>query len=146
MLLKLSEKYKEDQEFIKNEEMTKAALVIPFLQLLGYDTNSPREVRHEYQADFTKGDGKRYKDRMDYAIFDKTGKEPRLVVEAKTLGSNLDQHSPQLARYLAQLPELHFGILTDGCRYLFFGDLDNPNVMDSLPFFELSLDEESAGL
>ncbi|RYZ45739.1 MAG: restriction endonuclease, partial [Myxococcaceae bacterium] len=34
-----------------------------------------------------------------------------------------------------------FGIITDGCHYLFFGDLENPNVMDPEPFFTFSLED-----
>ncbi len=39
------------------------------------------------------------------------------------------------------MPELHFGVITDGCHYLFFGDLENQNVMDKEPFFTFALDD-----
>lgn len=117
------------------------ALVVPFIRLLGYDPNSPREVRLEYSAEFTQGDGKRLADRMDFAIFDRTGAKPLIVLETKPLGTNLRAKSQQLARYIAQLPDLHFGIMTDGCVYQFYGDLESPNVMDTEPFFTFALDD-----
>ena len=89
------------------------ALVVPFVRALGYDPNSPREVRLEYCADFAQADGKKFPDRMDFAIFDKNGQKPLMVIETKPLGTNLQSNSFQLARYVSQLPELHFGIITD---------------------------------
>lgn len=143
-LQQLVTKYEENKDFITNEETAKMALIVPFLRLLGYDPNMPREVRAEYAADFTQGDGKRLPDRMDYAIFDKAGAKPLFVVEAKPLGTDLRSRTQQLARYISQLPGLHFGIITDGCHYLFFGDLDRENVMDAEPFFSFALDDEQA--
>jgi hypothetical protein len=78
---------------------------------------------------------------MDFAIFDKSGNKPLMVIETKPLGIVLRSKAQQLARYIAQLPDLHFGIMTDGCTYDFYGDLESPNVMDSNPFFSFSLDD-----
>ncbi len=141
-LTALARVYVENREFIPNEETAKMALIVPFLRCLGYDPNSPKEVRAEFSAPFTQGDGKRVPDRMDYAVFGQDGVTPLFVVEAKPLGSDLRALSNQLARYISQMPELHFGLITDGCRYLFYGDLDQPNVMDAEPFFVLELDHE----
>jgi len=137
----LVRRYQENKEYITNEETAKMALVVPFVRALGYDPNSPREVRLEYCADFAQGDGKKFPDRMDFAIFDKNGQKPLMVIETKPLGTNLQSNSYQLARYVSQLPELHFGIITDGNHYLFFGDLEAPNCMDKEPFFSFSLDD-----
>jgi hypothetical protein len=140
-LIQIVQAYKENHHFITNEETTKMALVVPFIRLLGYDPNMPKEVRPEYTAGFTKGDGKRSPDRMDFAIFDKNGTKPLMIIETKTLGTNLRTKSQQLARYISQLPDLHFGILTDGCEYQFYGDLESQNVMDNEPFFSFSLND-----
>lgn len=138
----LVSRYQENREFITNEETAKLSLVVPFVRYLGYDPNNPREVRLEYCAEFAQKDGKRMPDRMDFAIFDASGHKPLMVIETKPLGTDLQANSLQLARYVSQLPELHFGIITDGCHYLFFGDLEAPNCMDKDPFFKFSLDEE----
>lgn len=137
----LVKRYRDNKEFISNEETAKMALVVPFVRYLGYDPNSPREVRLEYAAEFVQGDGKRLPDRMDFAIFDVNGTKPLMVIETKPLGTPLKAKAQQLARYLAQMPDLHFGIITDGCHYLFYGDLDQPNMMDTEPFFSFSLDD-----
>ena len=39
------------------------------------------------------------------------------------------------------MPGLHFGVISDGCHYQFFGDLENQNKMDDAPFFTFSLDD-----
>jgi len=137
----LVKRYFENKDFITNEESTKMALIVPFIRYLGYDPNSPKEVRLEYSAEFTQGDGKKSPDRIDFAIFDKTGAKALMIIEAKPLGTDLQSRSPQLARYIAQMPYLRFGIMTDGCRFLFYGDLESPNQMDSKPFFSFSLDD-----
>ncbi len=137
----LVKRYEENRQFITNEETAKMALVAPFVRHLGYDPNNPREVRLEFCAEFAQCDGKKLPDRMDFAIFDQSGQKPLMVIETKPLGTNLQANSYQLARYVSQLPDLHFGIITDGCRYLFFGDLESPNCMDKEPFFAFALDD-----
>ena len=143
-LIELARVYQENREYITNEETAKMSLVVPFIRLLGFDPNNPKEVRLEFSADFTQGDGKRYPDRMDFAIFDQTGKKPLMIIETKPLDTDLKSKSQQLARYIAQMPELRFGIITDGCVYYFFGDLTNPNVMDKEPFFNFSLSDDQS--
>jgi hypothetical protein len=137
----LVQRYETSKEYIQNEEAAKMGLVVPFIRLLGYDPNLPKEVRPEYAATFVQGDGKKQPDRMDYAIFDATGAKPLIIFETKALGTDLAYKSNQLARYIAQMPELHFGVITDGCHYLFYGDLENQNVMDKEPFFTFALDD-----
>ncbi|HUA99906.1 MAG TPA: hypothetical protein VMA34_16350 [Terracidiphilus sp.] len=140
-LKSLVQHYQENKKFISNEESTKMALVIPFIRLLGYDPGIPKEVRPEFCAEFTQGDGKKFPDRMDYAIFDSTGEKALMVFETKPLGADLGAKSQQLARYIAQMPDLHFGVITDGCSYQFFGDLEKPNVMDKEPFYAFALND-----
>lgn len=140
-LADLAKKFEAEKEFISNEEETKAAFVVPLVQLLGYNPQSPREVRREYTAPFVQGDGKKFPDRMDLAIFDPTGQTPRFVIEVKPIGTDLQSKSQQLARYIGQIPDLHFGIMTDGCHFLFYGDLENSNVMDRDPFYCFALDD-----
>lgn len=140
-LVELAEHFAENRPFITNEETAKMSLVVPFIKLLGYDPLRPREVRTEFAAEFVQGDGKKYQDRMDFAIFDQSGVRPLIVIECKQLGADLRAKSAQLARYIAQLADLRFGIITDGCTYLFYGDLEHPNQMDKEPFFTFSLDD-----
>jgi len=65
--------------------------------------------------------------------------KPTILIECKSCNSNLDkEHASQLYRYFT-VTEAKFGILTNGIRYLFFTDIEEPNRMDSKPFFEVNM-------
>ena len=119
-------------DHLETEEATKSALVLPFIQMLGYEIFDPTEVVPE----FTVG-GPKKGEKVDYALM-KDGK-PTILIECKKYGTNLDQEKTfQLIRYFA-FTEAKFGILTDGIVYRFFSDLDKPNIMDAKPFFEFNM-------
>lgn len=121
-------------EFCLTEEATKTALVMPFINVLGYDVFNPREVVPEFTADY----GIKKGEKVDYAIF-QDGK-PIMLFESKWSGADLSKvHASQLYRYFSVLPDVRFGILTNGVEYRFFTDLDKPNVMDERPFFIFNL-------
>ena len=64
-----------------NEQDTKAALIEPILEALGWDTRDPEQVRREFKTN--------PKDNpVDYALLHT--RQPRLMVEAKGLGESLD--------------------------------------------------------
>lgn len=118
---------------ISNEEMAKNSLVMPFLDILGYDSRDPRTVRPEYTADI----GTKKGEKVDIAVFQEDS--PVLLIECKCCGDPLDQgKANQLNRYFQNTPTARIGILTDGIRYKFFSDLDQPNIMDDKPFMELN--------
>jgi predicted type IV restriction endonuclease len=92
---------------IRGEEATKHALVVPFIQLLGYDVFDPREVQPEYTADFaTKTRGQLEK--IDYAIW-KDGKAA-IFVECKATTAELADHDGQLSRYFNATPSARVGV------------------------------------
>lgn len=123
---------------LTNEEITKTALVLPFIQLLGYDVFDPTEVIPEFQAQA----GVKKDQRVDYALC-KEG-NPVILIEAKSYGASLDKEQlDQLKRYFPFVKTARVGILTDGNRYRFFTDLESDNVMDDSPYLELSLDSAS---
>lgn len=119
---------------LATEEATKHALVLPFLQALGYDIFNPDEVMPEYTADF----GIRQGEKVDYAVMDEAG-DPAILIECKKVADTLDiQRASQLGRYFAQTAA-HIGVLTNGVIYQFYSDLDAENVMDSTPFLVLDV-------
>jgi len=122
---------------IKGEEATKHALVVPFLQVLGYDVFDPREVQPEYIADFAKKTRGGQLEKIDYAIWKDGG--PVLFVECKTVGDALEDSDGQLSRYFNATPSVRVGILTDGLRLRAFTDLQQPNIMDPTPFLDVDL-------
>ncbi len=118
---------------IKTEEATKQSLVLPMLQVLGYDVFNPNEVNPEYIADV----GMKKGEKVDYAI--KKSDEMIMLIECKAVDSKLgDDNLSQLYRYFG-VSEAHFGVLTNGVNYKFYSDLNEPNKMDSHPFFEFDL-------
>ncbi|MBU1230314.1 MAG: type I restriction enzyme HsdR N-terminal domain-containing protein [Proteobacteria bacterium] len=123
-----------EQQF--NEAMTKQFLILPFLHALGYDIFNPSEVVAELTADV----GTKRGEKVDYAIM-RDGL-PVIMIECKPLGVALDPGKcNQLHRYFTTHPSARIGILTDGAKYLFFTDLDQPNIMDAKPFMEIDLSD-----
>ena len=118
---------------IQTEEATKNAFVLPFINALGYNIFDPTEVVPEFTADV----GIKKGEKVDYAIL-KDGK-PIILFECKWCGTNLDkEHASQLFRYFTTT-KVRFCVLTNGIVYRFYSDLDQPNVMDSKPFFEFNM-------
>ena len=101
------------KENIQTEEATKMAFIAPFLNLLGYDVFNPSIVVPEFVADV----GSKKGEKVDYAIMD-NGK-PLILIEAKSVHENLDNHNNQLVRYFT-VTDAKFGILTNGIEYRFF--------------------------
>lgn len=131
-LIGLAERANAFRENIKTEEATKSALVMPFLQLLGYDVFNPLEVIPEYVADVSGKKG----EKVDYCILNNG--QPAMIIECKHWQENLDLHNTQLERYFA-FTQARFGILTNGILFRFYTDLDAKNKMDIKPFFEFDL-------
>lgn len=117
---------------IQTEEATKTSLIMPFFQALGYDVFNPFEFVPEYTADI----GIKKGEKVDYAIL--VEDIPTILVEAKWCGETLDKHSGQLFRYFSAT-KAKFGILTNGVEYRFFTDLEEPNKMDSKPFYTVNI-------
>lgn len=117
---------------LATEEATKNALVLPFLQTLGYPVFDPRVVVPEFTADV----GAKKGEKVDYAII--VDGKPAILIEAKIYGDDLTTHNTQLFRYFTAT-EAKFAILTNGIVFRFFSDLHEPNRMDNQPFFEFNL-------
>lgn len=123
-------------DHVKGEEATKQALVIPFLQVLGYDVFDPREVRPEYVTDFATKKAGQF-EKVDYAVF--MAGVPAFFVECKPLGSPLEDHGGQLARYFNATPSVRIAMITDGVKIMVYTDLNQPNVMDPTPWLNINL-------
>lgn len=119
---------------IQTEEATKNALIMPFIQTLGYDVFNPMEVTPEFVADL----GIKKGEKVDYAIL-KEG-EPIILIECKHHKEKLDPHNSQLFRYF-HTTKAKFGLLSNGVDYRFYTDLMEPNKMDEKPFFEFRISE-----
>lgn len=132
-LQSLSKRISKQISITTTEEATKNAFVMPFIQTLGYDVFDPTEVIPEFTADV----GKKKGEKVDYAIT--INGKPTMLFECKTCTSDLQEsHAAQLRRYF-HVTEARIGVLTNGANYMFFSDLDEPNIMDKKPFMEIDL-------
>ncbi|MEL7473784.1 MAG: type I restriction endonuclease [Planctomycetota bacterium] len=129
---KLGERAVQLLSHVETEEATKTALVLPFLQELGYDIFNPAEVIPEFTADV----GIKKGEKVDYAVC-RDG-SPVLLIECKPHGARLERYSSQLYRYFS-VTKARVAILTDGIDYRFFSDLAEPNKLDEDPFLSLNI-------
>ncbi|WP_319381803.1 type I restriction endonuclease [Thiomicrorhabdus sp.] len=134
-IIELSKRIKTLGSSLETEEATKNALIMPFIQALGYDVFNPREVVPEFTTDH----GVKKGEKVDYAV--KKDEEIILLFECKKFGAELSpDHASQLYRYFS-VSDARFGVLTNGHVYMFFTDLDKPNQMDAKPFFILDIEK-----
>lgn len=130
----IAQKVETSRSQIQNEQATKTAFIMPFLQAWGYDVFNPMEVHPEYSADLTGLKG----EKVDYAIC--LDNQPIILMECKSCHQNLEhpKHSSQLHRYF-NATGANFGVLTNGIIYRFYTDIVKDNIMDDKPFFEFNI-------
>lgn len=133
-LIELEKRTAQHRELLLTEEAAKTALVMPFLQALGYDVFNPGEVIPEFTADV----GVKKGEKVDYAI--SIDGKVAMLVECKPSSVDLDlKHASQLFRYFATT-DARVAVLTNGVVYQFYSDIEQPNKMDEKPFFVFSMD------
>ncbi len=133
-LAELQKRTIEHREVLLTEEAAKTALVMPFLQALGYDVFNPSEVVPEFTADV----GTKKGEKVDYAIC--SNGAVRILIECKPSTAALNiNHAAQLFRYFS-VTDARLAVLTNGVVYQFYSDVEKPNKMDDRPFFSFSMD------
>lgn len=135
-LYELADRISKLKSSIQTEEATKQSFILPFFQSLGYDVFNPLEFVPEFTADV----GIKKGEKVDYAILQDGN--PLILIEAKTHTENLAKHDSQLFRYYGTT-KAKFAILTNGVIYKFYSDLEQPNIMDTQPFFTLDMENLS---
>lgn len=134
-IIKLQDSFSE-----MTEETTKNAIIMPFFVLLGYDVFNPSEFIPEYTCDVATKKG----EKVDYAVLQDG--EPSMLIEVKRVGMKLQkQQQGQLYRYFST-NRCRIAILTNGINYLFFSDINTPNIMDDEPFFSFNILEDDESL
>ncbi len=116
-----------------NEANTKALLIEPMLEALGWDTADLSQVEREYRVfDSTS---------LDYAL--KVDGEARLFVEAKAVGKDLSDRSfiAQAVNY-ANNEGVLWCVLTNGLSYRVY-KTNEPVGMEKKLLFEIDLEEAS---
>ena len=133
-LNELTKRVRDHREVLLTEEAAKNALIMPFLQHLGFDVFNPAEVVPEYVCDV----GTKKGEKVDYAIC--MDNEVKVLIECKPSSIELNlKNASQLYRYFS-VTSSRLAVLTNGVIYKFFSDIDYPNKMDDKPFYTLNLE------
>lgn len=129
----LSVRSKHASKHALTEEATKTAVVLPFIQALGFDVFNLEEVTPEFVADV----GIKKGEKIDFAV--KMNGKIAILIEVKPISMSLGtaQYS-QLFRYFSTV-EARLAILINGREIWFFSDIDEKNRMDKKPFFVFDL-------
>jgi hypothetical protein len=135
----VAEKVRRFQDRSLGEQNTKASLIEPVLEALGWDIRDPDEVHREFKP--TSQDKP-----VDYCLT--LLRKPRLLVEAKGLGETLTDRKwiGQILGYAA-VAGVEWCVLTDGNVYRFYNATVALDAEEKL-FFQITLsdgrDEEAA--
>ena len=132
ILRQLSERIEKLRDNLQTEEATKNALIMPFIQAMGYDVFNPLKVIPEFTCDI----GTKKGEKIDYAIM--RDNEPIILIECKHWCDTFTLADNQLLRYF-HVSSAKFGMLTNGIIYRFYTDLDQANKMDEKPFLEVNM-------
>ena len=126
---------KESLKLCNDETNTRARIIHPFLELLGYQQFD--DYTHEYIADIK---GKRGT-KVDIAIT--LGKKiPSVLIECKKAGQKLnDKNFKQLNEYVVYTPSAKVGILTNGQVWEFY--IRGDSGLNNTPFFSFNIEDFS---
>lgn len=105
----------------ENETRTRMALIDPLLCALGWNTSDPALVTPEYRVDVGWA---------DYALHG-PGAQPIAVIEAKRLGSIVDNHLEQAVGYCIQQGIAYAGV-TDGSHWQLYRTFEPVPLVDKL--------------
>ena len=119
----------------QSEALTRYALIDPLLRGLGWDTGDPSQVLVEYRSDAGQA---------DYALFGESPK-PQVIVEAKKLGTHLDQKVWLQGTGYCQEEGVPFAVITDGRRWEIY-DIYQPVAMKDSVVATLDLGDDAAKL
>lgn len=129
----LAARSKHASKYALTEEATKTAVVLPFIQALGFDAFNLEEVVPEFIADV----GIKKGEKIDFAI--KIDGKTAILIEVKPISMSLGSAQfSQLFRYFSTV-EARLAILINGKEVWFFSDIDEKNRMDKKPFFIFDL-------
>ena len=105
----------------QNETRTRTALIDPLLQALGWDAADPSLVTPEYRVDVGWA---------DYALLG-VGNKPTAVIEAKRLGSIVENHLEQAVGYCIQQGIAYAGV-TDGNHWQLYRTFEPVPLVEKL--------------
>ena len=117
--------------YCASEEATRIYLVMPFLELLGYDAGDPSVIIPEHERS------------IDFAIM--VDGKPGIAVAATASSNPSSVVHPRLRGYWNGREALKLGVATNGIVYDVFIDSEVPHVLDAEPFVKLDLEAVAGG-
>lgn len=124
------------EEKCGNEAQTRAVLIEPLLEVLGYSRID------DMMTEINAGWGQK-NDKADIGI-KVDGKNTEIIVECKKLGKKLtDIEASQLNGYFINIKNVKFGILTNGLEWRFYSinEATKDSKLYSVPFLVLNFSE-----
>jgi len=135
LMVNYKERIKTAKQKNLDESNTKSYLIEPFLKSIGIDVNDIEQTVKEYKiTSYDKNDA------VDYAIIHNN--KPVLIIEAKRIGQNINNHIGQLRRYFNSSALIKYALITNGEEYLLFTDTVSENIMDSQPILRFNISQE----
>lgn len=114
------------------EDATRIYLVMPFIELLGYDAGDPSVIVPAAE------------DAINFAILNGGG-EPAIAIEAVGTAEPPNQAHARLRGYCTSHRSVRLGIATNGVVFEAFVDSQQANVLDDEPFMRIDFAEVAAG-
>lgn len=119
------------QSSVTDEDKAKLYLIMPFFSdVLGWDCNDPHQFVPEFSPALAKAG-----ECVDYALIDLNGNAV-IFIEAKGPGIRLDNQFKQLNRYVCLQPTVRFGVITNGCEYLWYNGDNRSNYLKPKSFLK----------
>lgn len=127
----LAERTMRIQAHCAREDAARIYLVMPFLELLGYDAGDPSVIVPEHEG------------AIDFAVM--IGDEPAIAIEAAGTSRHPNQAYARLHDYCESKRSVRIGIATNGVVFEAFTDSQQPNVLDDEPFMRIDLAKVASG-
>ena len=122
-----------------HEKGVECAIIMPLLEVV-LDFDALEDIHYEEESKQKHGQ------RFDFLVKDK------MLLEAKMLGANLDEHYKQLSKYIKGNENINYGLLSNGIEYQIWiqksymekvTDKKLNHIQDVAKIFEMSLKEDS---
>ena len=125
---KLQDKIKTHRRYLSgNETATRQVLVDPLLLALGWDVSDPNQVELEYPIK---------KKKADYVLM--SNDEPDAVIEAKSLGTQLDDETIMQAINYANMAGIQYMVITNGDDWVMY-DVFSPKPIEERILMEFKI-------
>ena len=125
---KLQDKIKTHRRYLSgNETATRQVLIDPLLLALGWDVSDPNQVELEYPIK---------KKKADYVLM--SNDEPDAVIEAKSLGTQLDDETIMQAINYANMAGIQYMVITNGDDWVMY-DVFSPKPIEERILMELKI-------